>query len=80
MGFFFSLMGYLAAIALLISGVAAGSMYMTRPKPASAQVEKVTEPGTRMQHASAALPKQPHLPPKHAARSRSSRRHASKRQ
>ncbi len=79
MGFFFSLMGYVTAIALVIGGAVAGSMYLSRPKPATAQIESVTEPGKRMQGASAALPKQ-HLPAKHALRRRIARRHASKRQ
>jgi hypothetical protein len=79
MGFFFSLIGYLAAIALLISGAVAGSMYMSRPKAAIAQAERVTEPGGHMRDASAALPKQ-QLPPKHALRRRLARRHVSRRQ
>ena len=78
MGFFFSLMGYLTAIALVIGGAVAGSMYMSRPKPAVAQVERVTEPGKRMHDV--ALPKQPHVPGKHALRRRISRRHVSRRQ
>jgi len=78
MGFFFSLIGYLTASALVIGSAVAGSMYLSRPKPATTQVERVTEPGNRMQDASAALPKQ-HVPPKHALRRRLSRRHASKR-
>ena len=79
MGFFFSLVGYLTAIALMIGGAVAGSMYLSRPKPAVAQIEQVTEPGKRMQHASAGLPKE-QLPGKHALRRRLSRRHISRRQ
>ena len=78
MGFFFSLLGYVTAIALMIGGTVAASMYLSRPKPATAQVERVTEPGQRMHGASAGLPKE-HLPAKHALRRRISRRHASKR-
>jgi len=77
MGFFLSLIGYLTALALVISGAVAGSMYMARPKPTTAQIEKVTEPGKRLQAASAALPKQ-QLPPKHALRRRTARRHLSR--
>jgi len=80
MGFFFSLIGYVTAIALVISGAVAGSMYLSRPKPAIAQIEKVTEPGGHLRGASAALPRPQQLPPKHALRRRLSRRHVSKRQ
>ena len=73
-------MGYVAAIALLIGGAGAGSMYLTQPKPAISQSERVTEPGKRMQDTSAALPKPQHLPPKHALRRRMARRRTARRE
>jgi hypothetical protein len=77
MGFFFSLLGYVTAVALMVGGAVAGGMWITRPKPDTAQIERVSEPGKRMQHASAALPRQ-HVSPKHALRRRGSRRHVSR--
>jgi hypothetical protein len=70
MGFFFGLVGYLTAIALMVGGAVGAAAWVTRGKPvALEQVGQVSDPAKRMRNAPAALTRQPGGA-KHASRRR----------
>ena len=66
MGFFFTLAGYLTAVALMIGGAVASALWVTRPlPPPNEKAVLVTDSAKRMHGANVALtkpqPKKKHL-------------------
>ena len=75
MGFFFGLIGYLGAVALMIGGAMFSALWVGRPlPPPQEKAAIVTDSAKRMQGADAALPK-PQVKNKHLKQ----KQHAAKR-